>query len=253
MAQNRKIVIENSADQAARTAAGLFRQIACEVAVGQNSCRIALCGGTTPRALYEHLAGGVATDNLPWSRLEIFFGDERDVPPNHPDSNYNTVQRTLLDNVPIPPDKVHPMHGDAQDLSAAAAEYEKTIRSLVPAGAGGLPRFDLILLGMGGDGHTASLFAGCPAVKERRKLVTAGFVPVIGRERLTITFPLINAAASVILLVTGLDKADAVACLLNEGASAAQRLPAANIQPADGNFCIVLDNDAARYVRNRPN
>lgn len=253
MTQNRKVIIESGLNQATSAVAGLFRQIAGGIAESQPTCRVALCGGTTPRALYETLAEGIATDNMPWQKLEIFFGDERAVPSNHPDSNYNNVQRILLDNVPIPPDKVHPMQGDAPDLAVAAAEYEKTIRSLVPAGANGIPRFDLILLGMGGDGHTASLFAGCPAVNERTKLVTAGFVPVLGRERLTITFPLINAAANVILLVTGQDKADAVACLLNEGASAVQRLPAANIQPANGNFFIVLDRDAARFVQDKHN
>jgi 6-phosphogluconolactonase len=180
--------------------------------------------------------------------VEIFFGDERDVPHDDVESNYNMALRTLLDFVPIQPTRVHPMRGDAADLPAAAAEYERIIRQLVPAGPAGTPVFDLVLLGMGVDGHTASLFPGTEALAVADKLVTSYFVPVLGRSRMTLTLPLINAARNVIFLVTGEDKASAVAVLMGNDKAARQRIPSAHVAPAAGKLTFILDQAAAKLT-----
>jgi len=241
-----KIIVEPTVEAAVEFVAGLFKTIVCEAASQRSACRMALAGGTTPRALYQRLAEDPSGEQVPWSQVEVFFGDERDVPLDHVESNYRMVQRTLLDHVPIHPMRVHPMRADAEDIEATAAEYERTVRQLVPAGQDGVPCFDLVLLGMGGDGHTASLFPGADALRENQRLVVAYHVPVLGRKRMTVTFPLINAARNVVLLVTGADKAQSVAVLLGPDTEARKALPAAGVNPAAGMLSIVLDAEAAR-------
>jgi 6-phosphogluconolactonase len=240
------VVVEPTAQAAGQFAAQLVRIMMCESVAQRGRCAVALAGGTTPRSLYQLLAAEATAGAVPWWDCDIFFGDERDVPHDDIDSNYRTAQRSLLDHVPIDPQRVHPMPADAEDLQAAAERYEQKIRSSLPAGPGGLPQFDLILLGMGADGHTASLFPGTELLNETRRLVASQYVPVLGRNRMTFTFPLINAARNVLLLVTGDDKAPAIAGLLGEDAPARQRLPVARVHPSDGKLIIVLDAAAAR-------
>ena len=240
-----------TAQQATTTVARLFKQIVNEAVRQRGVCTVALAGGTTPRALYQELAAHVFDADVPWQDVEIFFGDERDVPHDHIESNYHMVQRALLDHVPISPNRVHPMPADGADLAAAAADYEQIIRSLVCTGGGDVPQFDLILLGMGGDGHTASLFPRSDGLAETERLVVSHHVPVLGRHRMTFTFPLINAAHEVVLLISGDDKAEAVATLLSDDASRRAEIPAANVQPA-GKLTIVLDAHAARQTDLRP-
>jgi len=249
--QSRKVLVEASDAAATALVSDLFASIICEAVNAREVCNLALSGGTTPHRLYQQLARSLASGKVPWGRVEVFFGDERDVPQDHVESNYHMAQKTMLDHVPVQPASVHPMPADSDDLAASAAEYEKTIRRRVPGDGGKKPRFDLILLGMGGDGHTASLFPGTEVLQERRKLVTAYFVPVLGRRRMTFTFPLINAARNVILLITGQDKAEAVAGLLGEHPARKEKLPAAGVDPA-GSFFIVLDAAAAKRTGLKP-
>lgn len=244
----KSILVESTAEQATEEAAKLFKTIACEAVSQWGICHVALAGGTTPHALYESLANAAVTGEVPWSELVVFFGDERDVPHDHIESNYNMVQRTMLDHLPIAPTSVHAMRADAEDLPAAAAEYERTIRQVLQAAPDEIPKFDLILLGMGGEGHTASLFPDTDILTEQDKLVAAAFIPVLGRWRMTFTLPLINAARNVILLVTGRDKADAVARLLSDEPADKKHLPAAGIDPVDGKFFVVLDEDASHMA-----
>jgi 6-phosphogluconolactonase len=166
--------------------------------------------------------------------VHMFVGDERDVPHDHVESNYGMIQRTMLDFLPIPLSNVHPMRADAPDIAAASAEYEQTIRGIVPADGGGLPRFDAVLLGMGSDGHVASLFPQSELLGEKSRLVASCVMPVINRRRMTITLPIINAARNVVLLVTGADKAPAVAKVVSDDASARATVPAGAINPHDG-------------------
>ena len=249
---DRKIMVEATALTATAAAAKLVRSIVCESVADHGACTIALAGGTTPHALYQSLARTAMNDQVAWPSVEVFFSDERDVPLDDVESNYGMAQRTLLDHVPISPSRVYPMQADSADLDAAAAEYEAIIRDIVPAGADGIPRFDLILLGVGADGHTGSLFPRTAALSETRKLITVNSVPVLGRSRLTMTFPLINAARNVLMLVTGDDKAEMTAKLLGGDPVAAAGLPAAAVAPTNGRLVLVLDAASVRGTGLRP-
>ncbi len=246
--RSRKVLVEGSPEEANALACELIKSILCEATSLKSSCHIALAGGTTPHALYRQLAAACASGEVPWGNVEVFFGDERDVPHDDVESNYRMAQRTLLDHVPVLPSHIHPMPADSDDLTAAAAEYEGIIRRIVAGGGEEIPRFDLILLGMGGDGHVASLFPATEGAAEQDKLVTAYFVPVLGRNRMTFTFPLINAAQNVLLLITGEDKAEAVGALLGDNEDAKRHLPAAQLDP-EGTFLMVLDAVAAKRAR----
>jgi len=202
---------------------------------------VALAGGATPRRTYQRLAEPDGHEGVPWERVLLFFGDERCVPPDHPDSNHRMVREALLARLPVPAANVFRMAGEAQDPDQAAAAYEAELRQeLGPA-----PRLDLVLLGMGADGHVASLFPGSPALAESRRLVCAAAGPRPGERRLTLTLPAINAAAGVLFLVTGEDKAGLVAEVLAGGRS---DLPVARVRP-DGEVHWLLDRAAASRIR----
>ncbi len=196
--------------------------------------------------MYEILSRRRNDINIPWADMEVFFGDERNVPKTHERSNYRMARRSLLDHVPIPPQQVHPMDGDANDLSMAAEKYEQSVRDTVPADNGSIPSLDLVMLGMGTDGHVASLFPDTEALDEDEKLVLAHFVPALRQWRMTFTFPLINAARNVLMLVTGRKKAPAVAKLLSENEFVREKLPAARVKPLGGKLHIILDSAARR-------
>ena len=247
-----QIVVLPTAEEATGLASKYVKQTIVEAVDRQGACYVALAGGTTPHGLYLRLAADGVSGDVPWQNVEVFFGDERDVPQDHVESNYRMAQRTLLDHVPINLLRIHPMPADSDDLEAAAVEYEQTIRSKVPAGPGGVPRFDLVLLGMGIDGHTVSLFPDTEALGETERLVLAYFVPVLGRRRMTITYPVINAARCVILFVTGPDKADTVARLMQGTDEQRQALPVSGVLPTDGRLIIVLDATAAKVANLKP-
>jgi len=249
---SREVIVRQTQQKITQEVCTIFRGIIHESVEQRKACSLALAGGTTPHALYQALARDCTVDDTPWSDVEVFFGDERDVPQDHVESNYGMAQRTLLDYLPIQPDRVHPMPADAGDLDDAAVNYEQRIRDVVEAGKDGIPRFDLVLLGMGADGHTASIFPFTEAATEKKKLVMAYFVPVLGRRRMTFTLPLINAARNIILLVTGGDKASAVARILGDDEEAKKSLPAAGIAPADGKLIVALDAHAARAAGLEP-
>ena len=225
-----------------------MRTIICESVSNTGSCKIALAGGTTPHALYRQLAREVVSCEAPWQDVDVFFGDERDVPHDHVESNFWMVQRALLDHVPVSPGRVNPMPADSDDLDAAAGRYEQLIRKTLSAVSDGIPSFDLILLGMGGDGHTASLFPFTDALAETERLVVSHFVPVLGRRRMTFTFPIINAARNIVALVTGADKAQAIFTLMGDDEEARADLPFSMIRPISGKFILAMDHTASRLV-----
>jgi 6-phosphogluconolactonase len=186
-----------------------------------------LAGGSTPKATYGILARDYA-ERIDWSRVHVFFGDERNVPPDHEDANYRMAREALLDHVPI--GGVHRMRGELPPDEAAAA-YEVELREFF--GAEKLPRFDLILLGIGGDGHTASLFPETPALEVHDRWVVANPVPKLDTTRITLTVPVINAARSVVFLAAGEDKAEALKEIL-EGDADPREYPAKLVQPPGG-------------------
>lgn len=245
------VIVAENADAAADQAAERVVEIVRERIASSGNCHLALCGGTTPAELYRRIARPPLSERVDWPKVRIFFGDERDVPQDHVENNYRMVAKNLLDHVPIPLAQVHPMPADCRDMSAAAEQYEELIRRLVPAEGNDIPRFDLILLGLGGEGHTASLFPDTPALTETKRLVVAQFVPVIGRNRMTFTFPLINAARHVMFGVTGPDKAMAVAAVLSDDPKLRARCPASRVAPAKGELIFVLDTAAARNIPGR--
>lgn len=211
---------------------------------------VALSGGSTPRSLYPLLAAGKFARSIDWSRVHLFWGDERCVPPDDPRSNYRMVRESLLDGVSIPPANVHRIHGD-EDPKVAATRYEQELRTFFGStGADGPPRvgFDLVLLGMGEDGHTASLFPGLPAVTEQVRWVMAQFVEVVSMWRITLTPVVINAAKHVIFLVSGAEKAERLREVL-EGSAQPEVLPAQMIKPVHGQLLWLVDDAAASCLK----
>ena len=214
---------------------------------------LALSGGNTPKPVYARLATAAYRDRLDWNRVEIFFGDERGVPPDDPRSNYRMARTTLFDQVPMPAENIYRMRGE-EDPEMAAAAYTDDLQRLFggDAGAGEPPRegFDLILLGIGDNGHTASLFPGLAAVTEKKRWVMAQYVEVVGMWRLTLTPVVINAARQVAFLVSGTSKA-AVLHQVLEGPYQPVVLPAQIIRPHSGELLWLLDVAAAARLRQK--
>jgi len=210
----------------------------------------ALAGGSTPKAFYGLLGsrrGAPFRARVPWGTTHFFWGDERHVPPDHPDSNYRMANEAMLSRVPVAPQNVHRIQAENPDAALAADEYTEELRRFFRLGAGQFPRFDLILLGMGPDGHTASLFPGTDAVQEQKKLVTAPWVEAFRTYRITLTPPVLNNAASVIFLVSGKEKAETLREVL-QGEFQPYRFPAQIIRPTNGRLLWLVDRAAARLL-----
>ena len=207
-------------------------------------CFIALAGGSTPREVYAELARRSATGKIPWQGVHLFWGDERSVPPDHPDSNFRMVQESLLAHIEIPAENVHRMLGELAP-DAAATDYERTIRDAFPQQPA---RFDFVLLGMGDDGHTASLFPGTTALDEREKEVTAVFVPKLETWRITLTYPVLNRAKMICLLVAGHSKADMLQHLAQLPGPTPE-FPVTQLNPQHGELHWLLDSEAAHSLK----
>ncbi len=233
------------ADTVARAAAGELVRISRKVQSKGRNLRLALSGGSTPKRTYELLAEAPFRDMIDWRRVHVFFGDERCVPPDHEDSNYRMAREALLSKVPLAPHRVHRMEGDRADLDAAAVDYQAEIaRAFDVPRAAAPPSFDVVLLGLGPDGHTASLFPGTTALRERKRWVVPNFVPQFDSYRMTVTYPLIDRAGQVIFLTAGDEKASILAEVL-EGAPDPERLPAQRVRPAKGVLMWIVDAAAA--------
>lgn len=207
----------------------------------------ALSGGSTPRDLYRRLASDPFRERMPWQAIHFFWGDERHVPPDHPESNFRMAREAMLDAVPVPPGNIHRIHAEETDAERAAAAYEDEIRSFFDLVPGEWPRFDLVLLGLGKDGHTASLFPGGTAIHERERLVLAPWAEAQKTFRITLTPPVLNHAARTVFLVSGEDKAEALHAVI-EGAREPERYPA---QIVEGNRLWMVDRPAARLLARR--
>jgi 6-phosphogluconolactonase len=234
------------------TAADLFHAAAEEFsrvgrqAIGaQGRFTVALSGGSTPKSLYSLLASSYA--DFPWARTYFFFGDERHVPPTDPESNYRMVNEALFSKAAIPAQNVFRIRAEKPDAGAAAADYEIQLRKFFELKPGEFPHFDLILLGMGPDGHTASLFPGSEGLKENSKLVIANWVEKFKTHRISFTFPVLNNAGEVMFLASGPDKAEMAHEIL-EG-KCTPPLPAQRVQPANGRLLWMLDESAASKLK----
>ncbi len=243
------IVLPDSASLA-RRAAEVFAGAAQEAELGRGRAYIALSGGSTPIAMGNVLSTPPFQRRIPWNRVEIFWGDERWVPIDSEECNAGVAMRGFLDQAPINPENVHTYDTTAEDPDIAAAKMEAKIRAVLPENQYP-PRFDLILLGLGEDGHTASLFPGTPAVRERNNLVVANHVPKLDAARLTFTPPLINATRQAVFLVSGSGKAEVLKRVL-EGEYQPDVLPAQVVMPANGVLTWLVDQAAAAELSRVP-
>jgi len=233
----------------ARAAAEFFAAAARAAAEAGDFFSVALAGGSTPRSLYRLLADEAAPfrARVPWEAVRLFWGDERHVPPDHLDSNYRMARETLLECAPIPVNNVHRIHAEDPDAARAAADYEGTLTAAFRLAPGAAPRFDLVLLGLGPEGHTASLFPGSPALLDDAHSVAAPWVATLGAFRITLTPRALNAAARILFLVAGEEKAPAVRAVL-AGDASPDEVPARVVRPADGELLWLLDTEAARLL-----
>jgi 6-phosphogluconolactonase len=238
-------VCANHAELSRRSAEATVRTINDAVRTA-GTCSIVLSGGSTPRALYSLLASEFR-GQIPWANVQVFWGDERFVPSEDPGSNYRMAKETLLDHVPCPPANIHPMPTHFPDVDAAARDYERTLRNHF---VGQWPRFDLVLLGIGDDGHTASLFPGTLALAERTRWVTPARAPVEPHVRLTMTLPALIRAAAIHVLVAGATKAGALRHVL-EGAGDWIKYPAAAIRLGAESVIWWADREAAAFADER--
>ena len=224
-------------------AAELVVNAANDAVTSHGRFTIALSGGSTPKNLFNLLATNART-SLPWDRTFFFWGDERHVPPTDPDSNYRMADEAMLSKIPVAAANVFRTPAENPDAAAAAAAYEKTLQKFFALQPGQFPTFDLILLGMGPDGHTASLFPGTAALQEKSKLVVANWVEKLKASRITLTLPVLNAARSVAFVVSGVDKAPALKAVLESDAPGDQ-YPSKLVRPANGKLIWFLDRAAA--------
>ena len=242
-------IFETSEDLA-RAAAEECVRLALEAAKAKGRFSITLAGGSTPKRLYTLLAS--EQDNsfrsrFPWQETHFFWGDERHVPPDHADSNYRMAFDTMISKVPVSPSQLHRIEGENPDAGKAALGYEEDLLQYFHLTRGLWPQFDLALLGLGPDGHTASLFPGTEVLDEMSRLASAVWVPKFQASRITLTPPSLNHAANVLFLVSGKDKAAAFRAVL-QGEFQPRRYPAQLIRPEVGNLTWLADRDAASLL-----
>ncbi len=249
LAPGTRVYIKQSAHGVAYTGAEVFLRLAKQTAAEGRRFRVALSGGSTPKALYELLASdtNIFRADLPWDRVDFFFGDERWVPPDHPDSNYKLALDFLFRPLGIPEAHVHPMRTTGIRPDESAEEYATTLRDVLDAPEG-VPELDLVFLGMGDDGHTASLFPGTDVVHDNERLAAAVYVPKLSANRVTLTPLTLNSAAQVLFMVTGAAKAPALREVL-EGAYDPDRFPSQVTRNSLGQVTWLLDRAAAAELQ----
>ena len=227
----------------AQKAAAIYVNAAQQAVRERGAFRVAMAGGSTPKSLHALLTAEPFRSQLPWDKMQIFFGDERHVPPDHPDSNFRMVSETFISKSPIKPEQVFRIKAELQDTEKAAQDYEQILRTQFTPKPGELPRFDLMLLGMGNEGHTLSLFPGTTALRDNGRLVVRTWVGKLYTERITCTAPVANNSAAVIFMIAGVDKAPALKAVL-EGPREPEQLPSQLIKPANGKLFFLVDSAA---------
>ena len=249
----RKIEIAESREELNRRAAEHFVRIAQDAITNNGHFTVALAGGSTPGSLYQLLASPEYRTRIDWSRVYFFFGDERCVPPTSEDSNYRMAKESILEPQGIDHANVFRWRTELDNPEKIAEDYERTIRRVFreidnPFVGDDIPTFDLILLGMGADGHTASLFPFSPALRENDKIAAANHVEKLDADRVTLTFPILNHAANVIFLISGEDKAETLAEVL-QGEFDPDKLPSQEVEPLEGTLLWVADKAAAKHLK----
>jgi|SRR5262245_3720831 len=239
------IRIQRDSQAAAEAAAEFVLELGKQAVRANGRFLVALSGGTTPEILYRTLASPAFADRLDWPKTIFFFSDERGVPPNDPRSNYALADKTLFTPLKITPSQVYRMAGEASDLQAAASEYEQQLRIVTKTLPLAQPSLDLILLGLGEDGHTASLFPGASILQDLQGVIAETQSPKDPTRRLTMTLAAINSASVILFLVTGAGKAGVVRAILDSKTEAERQLPASLVSPEEGRLIWFLDRAAA--------
>jgi 6-phosphogluconolactonase len=225
-----------------------FVEIGAAAVKEKGSFDVALAGGSTPKLLYSLLVNEPALrSQVPWDKMHVFFGDERHVKPDHPDSNFRMASETMFSKSPLKPGQVMRMKGEYPGAEDAAKEYDQYLRTYYKLAEGQFPRFDLVLLGMGSEGHTLSIFPGTRALRETRRIAVHNWVGKVLMDRITLTAPAVNNAANIIFMVTGADKAPALTAVL-ERFYEPDQLPAQLIQPVKGNLLWLVDTAAGNLL-----
>ena len=254
---NAQVRVYRDPEELALKAARLFARLADQYVIGCGRFTVALSGGSTPRAMFSLLAAEPFLETVPWSSIYFFWGDERCVPPDHPDSNYRMTADVLLSKVPVPRDNIFRIPAELPDPEEAATEYTSTLTSFFLAGPGAnrtgtaplssVPRFDLVFLGMGPDGHTASLFPHTTALQAGERIAVANYVEKFKAHRITLTAATINNARNVTFLAAGEDKAETLRNVL-EGSYQPDVYPSQLIRPRNGTLLWLVDETAARML-----
>ena len=244
---NREIYIFPDAAAIAKRASEIFIESAKSAVADHGVFNVALSGGSTPKALNILVAAEPLRSQVTWDKLRIFFGDERHAGPADPDSNYRMTNETLLSKAPLKPEQVHRIMGEYPDTERAAKEYEQLLRDQFKPSADQLPRFDLMFLGMGDEGHTLSLFPGTKALHDKGRLVMSNWVGKLYTDRITCTAPVANNSALVVFMVAGAAKAPALKAVL-EGPHEPEQLPSQLINPTSGKLLWLLDTAAASML-----
>ncbi|MBI4525986.1 MAG: 6-phosphogluconolactonase [Deltaproteobacteria bacterium] len=242
-----ELIVCNDPEELAYRAAREFAQLVNQFVAESGRFVAALSGGSTPRRLYSVLASSEFQNKILWSNVHLFWGDERCVPADHPESNYRMVNDVLLSKVPVPKENIYRIQGE-KPPEVGAREYEQNLRAFFQVSGNQFPRFDLILLGLGEDGHTASLFPGSSVLRETNRWVVALYVERLATHRLTLTLPVLNKAANVFFLVTGQNKASILRRILSDR-EPSQDIPARLVQPANGNLVWWVDRKAAKWIQ----
>ncbi len=245
-----EIVISRDAAALAEEAARRFVAAARAAIAARGRFTVALSGGSTPKALFRLLAASPWRDRIDWANVHLYWGDERTVPPSDEQSNYRMTRENLLDHVAIPAGQIHRIVAENPEPEATADAYATTLRQTFGLAAGEFPRFDLIHLGLGTEGHTASLFPGSPALAETTRLVAAPWVAKLDSFRITLTPPVINAAREVQFLAAGAEKAAIVRTILR-GPRNPDEYPAQIVAPQAGKLVWLLDEAAAKELDRR--
>jgi 6-phosphogluconolactonase len=240
------VLVCPDAAEVARAAARRFVDWAWQAIARDGKFQVALSGGSTPREMYRLLATQEFRTQIDWARVHLFWGDERAVPPEHADSNYGLARRELLLRVAIPPDNVHRMEAEVTPIGRAAHSYETVLRQSLELDDRGFPVFHLVLLGLGADGHTASLFPGARLLRETSRWVSTPTMDKLGTRRMTLTLPVIEAAKRILFLVTDSQKAAMLRVVLCGRAD--RQLPAQMAQPRNGERIFLVDEAAARLL-----
>ena len=242
-----KLSIFSTSSFLSQSAAELVVRVVKEALLTQNRVTLCLSGGTTPRELYSLLADKSYCQEIPWDKVHIFWGDERHIQLSEPDNHYRMAMNLFLSKVPIPPENIHRMAVELPDPDEVAQKYESDLREFFDLSSEVVPKFDLIFLGMGADGHTASLFPETMALQEKRRWVVSNYVPRRGLTRITLTFQILNQARNIVFLVSGSSKAEMLKTVL-QGLHNMPLLPAQRVSPESGVLMWFVDQGAGAQL-----